>query len=158
MGKKNKVKIIGGILVLVAVIILCILYPVLRNKNNNTDTNNHGDYKIVEDFKYEYIESYEDYVKYKYSKSKSHYFSSNLTEDDFKNKKYLMVEVPYDPCGEKIEKSKIEVVGKTYNAYLDVDYLCTTCAPATRVIDFEVDKTNLDVEVYSKEKSHEDCE
>ena len=160
MKKKNVLEIIGGILVLAGVIILCIAYPFLRGdktKNNNNKTKK--GYDLIENYEYEFLESYEDYLNFieEYDVTKYDYYKA-LTRKDFKNQAYLFVVVPFDPCSEDITNEDIELDGNKYKVYLDVEYNCGVCPLERKIMAFKVDKIDTKVKVYSKEVSREECD
>lgn len=162
MKKKNVLEIIGGILVFVAVIILIFVVPVGRNKSNKGSNNNKNRKYILlnNDIKYVYIDSYEDYVKFMSDNeiTKSDYYKP-FVEDDFEDDKtYLFVIVPFDDCSESIKKDTLKEEDGKYNLYLDMEYGCGVCPVVRKVFTYEVDNDDLDVNVYAKEVSREECD
>ena len=161
MKKKNVLEIIGGILVFVAVIILIFVVPVGRNKSNKESNNKNGKYTLLNnDIKYVYIDSYEDYVKFMSDNeiTKSDYYKT-FGEDDFEDDKtYLFVIVPFDACSESIKKDTLKEEDGKYNLYLDMEYGCGLCPIVRKIFTYEVDNDDLDVNVYTKEVSREECD
>jgi hypothetical protein len=157
--------LIASLLVVAALIIILVIVKGNLNKPNNPvnpfNPDDYKDYELLtnEYISYKYINSYEEYNNFmtEYEISKSDYYKT-FSSDDFNNKKYLFVVVPYDPCSETIDKDELKVVDNTYRVYIDVKYRCGLCAPGRKVLTYEVNKNNIDVKVYSKTVSRETCD
>ncbi len=163
MKKKNVLEIIGGILVLISVVILIFVVPVGRNKSNDKSNNNdkYKKYSLLdnENVKYQYIDTYEDYLDFMEDNevSKSDYYKT-FSKKDFTGKKYLFVIVPFDACSESFKKDALEKENDNYNLYLDVEYNCGVCPIVNKIFTYEVEDDDLEVKVYTKEVSREECD
>lgn len=161
MKKKNVLEIIGGIFVFAAVVILIFVVPVGRNKSNNGSNNKKfKKYSLLNnDIKYEYIDSYEDYINFISDNeiTKSDYYKT-FAEEDFDDNLFLFVIVPFDACSESIKKDVLKEEDGNYNLYLDMEYGCGVCPVVRKIFAYEVEDDNLDVKVYTKEVSREECD
>lgn len=165
IGDKMKKKIIIAIIIILLLISGVVTTIILLNnkdddkkkKKEETKT----EYKLLENgnIKYAYISSYKAYTKLmedeKITKSDDYVAYS---KDDFKDQKYLFVILPYDYCSESITNDKLEKDGNKYKVLLDVSYTCGLCPLAKKVLGYKVEETDLKVEVYTKEVSHETCD
>ena len=96
---------------------------------------------------YKYINSYEEYKKF-ISKKDDNRINKDLTEQDFKNKKYLFYTLPVDSCTETIEKDELKKVDNKYKIYFDVAYSCGVCPIEKETYVYEVTE-ELEVEAYT---------
>lgn len=144
----KKIIIIGTIILVLALII--ILWPKKTKIIEN-------EYEILENpnTSYKYITTYEQYKEF-IDKKNDNTIKKQLTEQDFKNKKYLFYTMPIDSCTETIENDKIEKENNTYKIYFDISYTCGVCPLKQTTYVYEVEE-ELDVEVYTKTLSREAC-
>lgn len=166
---KNTLEIIGGILVFLFVIALCVIavcfsYNKIKenNKKDNRETEEkYEDYKRLknDNIKYKYIESYDEYLDLIEDEdfSKNDYYKT-FSKKDFKNSKYLFVIIPFDPCSETFINDEIVKDDDIYKIYLDMKYKCGGCAPAKKVLAYEVDESDLKVKFYNKTIKKEQCD
>ena len=105
---------------------------------------------------YKYINSYEEYKKF-ISKKDDNRINKDLTEQDFKNKKYLFYTLPVDSCTETIEKDELKKDDNKYKIYFDVAYSCGVCPIEKETYIYEVTE-ELEVEAYTKVVSQEECD
>ena len=149
----KKILLIIGIIITIALIILVIL--LLKKEDKNPDEPKE-EYKLLNN-SYNislYINSYEQYIQF----INEHDIEQKLKEEDFENKKYLLYAMNLDSCSESIEKDELKKEDNKYKLYFDVAYSCGVCAPYYKVYTYEVDDTSLDVEVYTKTVSREECD
>ena len=143
-------------ILVVLILILLVAFLFIKNKNNS-------DKPIKKESKYEllnnsnnislYISSYEQYIELinKYG------IEQELNEEDFNDKKYLIYVMILDSCSETIEKDELKKEDNKYKLYFDVSYGCGICAPMYKSYIYVVDDI-LDVEVYTKTISKEECD
>lgn len=145
----KKIIIIGTIILVLALII--ILWPKKTKIIEN-------EYEILENSNtsYKYITTYEQYKEF-IDKKNDNTIKKQLTEQDFKNKKYLFYTMPIDSCTETIENDKIEKENNTYKIYFDISYRCGVCPLKQTTYVYEVEE-ELNVEVYTKTLSREACD
>ena len=159
--KKNVLEIIGGILVFAFVVALVVIVVVNNKDKKKEENNNKKDYVLLDNdnIEYKYLKSYEDYQEFmeEMEFTKSDYYIT-LSEKDLEKNDYLMVVIPFDPCSESFEKDELKSKNGAYEVYIDVAYNCGVCAPARKILSYKVDKTNLDVKVYAKTVSEEECD
>ena len=146
---KNKI-ILGTLLV-----ILSITTIILLPKKEKIIEN---EYEILENpnTSYKYITTYEQYKEF-IDKKNDNEIKKQLTEQDFKNKKYLFYTMPIDSCTETIENDKLEKEDNKYKIYFDVSYRCGVCPLKQVTYVYEIEE-ELNVEVYTKTISRESCD
>ena len=150
MKNKTIIGIILAVLLTIAVILLThkeTKEPEIENK-----------YTILQNdyTSYEYIDTYEEYLKY-IDKKDDNEVMKELTEKDFDNKKYLFYKIEVDTCTEKIEKDELKKEDNKYKIYFDVSYICGVCPIFYKTYVYEVDE-ELEVEAYAKTISREECD
>ena len=144
-------KTIAGIVLVLAVILCTLLIP---KKEYPTII----DYEKIENelSSYKYISTYEEYKEY-IDKKDDNRITRELKKEDFNNKKYLFFKLPVDSCTEKIEKDELKKEDNKYKLYFDVSYKCGVCPIGYVTYIYEVSE-ELDVEVYTKTVSKEECD
>ena len=144
-------KIIVGI-VLIIIAVLCIILLSKKEKPINTD------YNILDNplTSYNYISTYEEYKEF-INKKDDNKLKKELTEQDFKNKKYLFYTIPVDSCTETIENNELKKENGKYKIYFDVSYTCGVCPIKQETYIYEVTE-ELEVEAYIKTISKEECD
>ena len=139
--------IFGMIITLIALIVITLLPK--EDKNEYEILNN-------EHAKYKYITTYEQYKEF-ISKKDDNKIEKELTEQDFKNKKYLFYTISIDSCTETIEKDELKKDDNKYKIYFDVSYTCGVCPLEKVTYVYEITE-ELDVEAYTKTISKEECD
>ena len=143
-----KGRIIFGMIVTAIALTVVMILP----KEETTE------YEILDNAlaSYKYINSYEEYKKF-ISKKDDNRINKDLTEQDFKNKKYLFYTMPVDACTETIKKDELKKVDNKYKIYFDVSYTCGVCPIEKETYVYEVTE-ELEVEAYTKVVSQEQCD
>jgi hypothetical protein len=145
---KNKIILgtIVGILSIITIIFTTKEKPI-ENKYEILD-NEYSSYKYISTY-----EQYKDFIERKDDNK----ITRKLTENDFKNKKYLFYTIPVDSCSETIENDKIEKENSKYKIYFDVSYNCGVCPLEYVTYIYEIEE-ELYVEAYTKTISRETCD
>ena len=145
-----KKRVIIGMIITIIALIIVMLLP----KENKTEYK----YEILDNslIKYKYITTYEQYKEF-VNKKDDNKLKKELTEQDFKNKKYLFYTIPIDSCTETIEKDELKKEDNKYKIYFDVSYTCGVCPLEKETYIYEVDE-ELEVEAYTKTISQKQCD
>ena len=148
------------IVTVIVVIIFCIAICLTINNNTRKETNfiylksvlsNEVDNEILKKDNYVFT-SYEEYKKV--------FGTLKLSENDFKDNNYLLLNIGYDPCTEKeITPTNYSVNGNNIKVSITYKSTCGGCAKENVYYLLKVNKniTSPNVDIKYKEISKEDC-
>ncbi len=147
---KKRLILIGLIvIVLIAIVVILII------KTPNEQKNTKKEYVLLnnENNPYTYVDNYEQYLEFisKYN------IYQEKSEEIFEGKKYLLIAMSINSCGEDIEKDELKKEDNKYKLYFDVSYGCGVCAPIYDLYMYEVDN-ELDIEIYTKTINRSQCD
>ena len=161
-SKKEATKLnIAIIVTVLVVIIFCIAICLTINNNTRKETNfiylksvlsNEVDNEILKKDNYVFT-SYEEYKKV--------FGTLKLSENDFKDNNYLLLNIGYDPCTEKeITPTNYSVNGNNIKVSISYKSTCGGCAKENVYYLLKVNKniTSPNVDIKYKEISKEDCD
>ncbi len=160
-SKKEATKLnIAIIVTVLVVIIFCVVIYFTIHNNTRKETNfiylksvlsNKVDNEILKKDNYVFT-SYEEYKKV--------FGTLKLSENDFKDNNYLLLNIGYDPCNEKeITPTNYSVNGNNIKVSISYKSTCGGCAKENVYYLLKVNKniTSPDVNIEYKEMSKEDC-
>ena len=148
------------IVTVIVVIIFCIAICLTINNNTRKETNfiylksvlsNEVDNEILKKDNYVFT-SYEEYKKV--------FGTLKLSENDFKDNNYLLLNIGYDPCTEKeITPTNYSVNGNNIKVTVTYKSTCGGCASENVYYLLKVNKniTSPNVNIEYKELSREEC-
>lgn len=97
-----KKKIIGSVVISVIALSIIALVYFIENKTNNIITPKEMNKYFTKIEESSYYSSYGDkFIINSYEELKMHFPNAKISKDDFKNNKYLLIEIPYDSCAEE---------------------------------------------------------
>lgn len=102
----------------------------------------------------------ENYIFTSYEEYKKVFGTDKLSESDFKNSNYLLLNISYDPCSEKeITPTNYLVAGNNIKVSITYKSTCGGCASENVYYLLKVDKniTSPNVDIEYKETSKEEC-
>lgn len=160
-SKKEATKLnIAIIVTVLVVIIFCVVIYFTIHNNTRKETNfiylksvlsNKVDNEILKKDNYVFT-SYEEYKKV--------FGTLKLSENDFKDNNYLLLNIGYDPCNEKeITPTNYSVNGNNIKVSITYKSTCGVCAKENVYYLLKVNKniTSPNVNIEYKEMSKEDC-
>ena len=160
-SKKEATKLnIAIIVTVLVVIIFCVVIYFTIHNNTRKETNfiylksvlsNKVDNEILKKDNYVFT-SYEEYKKV--------FGTLKLSENDFKDNNYLLLNIGYDPCNEKeITQTNYSVNGNNIKVSISYKSTCGVCAKENVYYLLKVNKniTSPNVNIEYKEMSKEDC-
>ena len=152
---------IAIIVTVLVVIIFCVVIYFTIHNNTRKETNfiylksvlsNKVDNEILKKDNYVFT-SYEEYKKV--------FGTLKLSENDFKDNNYLLLNIGYDPCTEKeITPTNYSVNGNNIKVSITYKSTCGGCAKENVYYLLKVNKniTSPNVDIKYKEISKEDCD
>ena len=144
MRKKSKTKQKGNnkkkIIIIIAISLIVLITGTLCFIKLNKKTKLDVIYKEIklDNLKEEMIfNSYEEY--------KEKLNDGSLKEEDFKDNKYILLKIDYDPCRESLEGvNNVKISSNKITVTIDVNVRCGGCAPDTKYYLVKVDKEKVD--------------
>ena len=156
-SKKETTKLnIAIIVTVLVVIIFCIaIYFTIHN-----NTRKENDFIYLKSVPSNEILKKDNYVFTSYEEYKKVFGTLKLSENDFKNNNYLLLNISYDPCNEKeITPTNYSINGNNIKVLITYKSTCGGCAKENVYYLLKVNKniTSPNVNIKYKEISKEDC-
>ncbi len=160
-SEKAITKLNVAIIVTVIVVIIFCVVIYLTVQNNTSKETNFIYLKSLLSAKIDNeVLKKENYVFTSYEEYKKVFGTDKLSESDFKNNNYLLLNIGYDPCNEKeITPTNYSVNGNNIKVSITYKSTCGICASENVYYLLKVNKniTSPNVNIEYKEISKEEC-
>ena len=159
-NKKETTKLNMAIIIIVLVVIIFCVVIYFTVQNNTSEEMDFIYLKSIPSYKIaDEILKKDNYVFTSYEEYKKVFGTDKLSEIDFKNNNYLLINISYNPCGEKVTPTNYSVNGNNIKVAVTYKGTCGVCIRENVYYLLKVDKniTSPNVNIEYKETSREEC-
>ena len=148
-------------IILILIVISLLIISLVNSFSTKIDKKNYlTDYIKVEG-KDERVYLEENYIFTSLNELETIFNQNNLTEDDFNNNNYALLQIRYNPCSEKnISLLGYTLKGNILTAYIEYDQICGGCAPAelNYLVKIPKEQTSIEIKYDNKVNKKEHCD
>lgn len=148
-------------IILILIVISLLIISLVNNFSTKIDKKNYlTDYIKVEG-KDERVYLEENYIFTSLNELETIFNQNDLTEDDFNNSNYALLQIRYDPCSEKnIKLLGYTLKGNVLTAHIEYDQVCGVCAPEELdyLVKIPKKQTSIEIKYENKVNKKEHCD
>ena len=148
-------------IILILIVISLLIISLVNIFSTKIDKKNYlTDYIKVEG-KDERVYLEENYIFTSLNELETIFNQNYLTEDDFNNSNYALLQIRYDPCSEKnIKLLGYTLKGNVLTAHIEYDQVCGGCAPEELdyLVKIPKKQTSIEIKYENKVNKKEHCD